>query len=209
MRTRPTILLHDNGRPLRFVVRHMPALPMEAWLERAAELLPESTGTAKRHPAALAAELLRRGTFALACAGERGGDLLDEMLAYSSFIDPESGEETPCSREAMGRLLTGLPTLLALRRWVLREQLFFAAGGVRKPLLLPKESAFRRASGESVAARTVNVPQVAAILISQGVTSLNELRSGYTFADALDLLEIVNVRNYNHWAAETAKHRRH
>ena len=99
--------------------------------------------------------------------------------------------------------------LLALRRTVLREQLAFAFDGARKPLPLPKEAAFSRVCRERATARTVNVPQVAASLISQGVTSLNELRSSYTFADALDLLEIVNVRNYNHWAAsEAARQRR-
>ena len=210
MRTTQPILLHDNGRPLRFVIRHMPALQLEAWLERAAELLPERPGTTPRHPATLASELLQRGAFALARADAiQAAALQDEMLACCSFIDPESGAETPCSPELIGSLLHDVRTLLTLRRALLREQLAFAFDGTRKPLLLPKEAAFRRASGERTAARTVNVPQVAAILIGQGVTSLNELRSSYTFADALDLLEIINVRNYNQWDAnEAARHKR-
>ena len=85
MRTTHPILLHDNGRPLRFVIRRMPAFQMEAWLERAAELLPGRPGKAPRHPAALASELLRRGTFPLARANaEQAAALLDEMLAYCS-----------------------------------------------------------------------------------------------------------------------------
>ena len=210
MRTTKTILLHDSGRPLRFAVRLMPALHMEAWLERAAELQPDHPGATPAHPAALAAHLLRRGPFALACAGgEPAAALLDEMLSCCSYIDPESNTEIPCSREFIGGLISDLRTLLALRRAVLRENLSFAREGIRKPLPLPKEAAYRRASGERTAARTVNVPQVSAILISQGVASLNDLRGGYTFADALDLLEVVNVRNYNQWAAnEAARSRR-
>ena len=206
MRKPKTIVLYDNGRPLYFSVRHMPALRMEAWLERAAKLLlPASPDQNVAHPVILAGALLRRGTFALARSGEKqAAALLNEMLEYCSFIDPENGAETPCSPENINSRVSDVQTLLRLRRALLRENLIFACEGVRRPLILPKEQAFRRASGGVTRARTVNVPQVAGILIGQGMATLHELRTGYTFGEALDLLEVMNVRNYNRWAANEA-----
>ena len=207
MRKPKTILLYDNGRPLRFVVRQMPALQMEAWLERAAELLPlPRLGGAPAHPVGVAGLLLRRGIFALARAGgEQPAALLEEMLQRCcSLVDGENGAETPCSSEIINSRISDVRTLLRLRWAALRENLIFACEGARKPLSLPKEHAFRRSSEGRHYARTVNVPQVAGFLIGQGMASLNELRTGYSFSEALDLLEIINVRNYNQWEAHEA-----
>ena len=191
------IILHDNGRRMRFIIRHMPALQMEAWLERAAELLPECPDTNHGHPGPLATEILRRGAFGLARAGEeQAAALQDEMLGYCSFVDPENGEDPPCSRENIGSLLHDVWPLLVLRRAVLREQLF-AHDRTREQLLPPKETAFRHVSVERTATRPVNMSLTFTVRISQGEVSLNGLRDGSDFDDAPDPPEAVNARNYH------------
>lgn len=209
MRSGKTIILKDGDREIAFCIRRMPALHLESWLARAAEIMPpEKVLPALSSPIALATLVLQRGLLALAC-GENATALLEELLCCCAVIDTETGVETPCSSQDIHGCIRDVSTLLCLRKAALQTNLSFAFDGTRKPLTLPQETAFRLAYTEQARAKTVNVPQVTASLIAQGIASLNDLRTIYTYDDALDLLEILNVRNYNQWAAlEAAKHRR-
>lgn len=205
------VSLEDGGRKVTFGIRKMPALRMEAWLTRAAEVLPpELARPVAGSPTALAELILRRGLLALACGGGDGARrLLDELMACCMLKDPESGLDVPCTPAVIDEWLGNVRTLLRLRQAALLVNLSFAMDGARKTLVLPREAAFRRAAAEQTQARTVNVPQVCAALISQGIASLNDLRNIYSYTDALDLLEVLNVRNYNLWAAaEEARRKR-
>ena len=199
---------NDHGTRRLFAIRQMRALPMEKWLERAVKILPQEQ-TANASPMDLAVRILERGLIALACAEpEISGPLMEDLLRCCSAVDPDTGARTPCSSRAINQQVDDVRTLLQLRAASLRCNMSFVFEEGRRELTLPKESAFRRAAEERTYARTVNVPQVTAALISQGAASLHDLRSTYTYGDALDLLEILNVRNYNYWAGAEAAERK-
>ena len=46
------------------------------------------------------------------------------------------------------------------------------------------------------------------VIISQRLATLYELQTVYSYEDALNLLEVVTVRNYNEWAAAEESKRR-
>lgn len=209
MRSERVVTLEERGREITFGIKRMSALHLESWLVRVAENMPlEKVQPTLSNPMALAMLVLQRGFIALACS-ENATALLEDLLRCCAVIDPETGAETPCSSQNIHAHIRDVSTLFCLRKTALQTNLSFAFDGTRKPLTLPQETAFRLAYTEQSRARTINVPQVTASLIAQGIASLNDLRTIYTYDDALDLLEILNVRNYNQWAAlEAAKHRR-
>jgi hypothetical protein len=96
---------------------------------------------------------------------------------------------------------------LALRRAALRLNLRFYAAGARRRLTLPREWAFRNVLESRTFAKPVNVPGITGSVISQGMASMADMQSTYSFPDALDMLELLNVRNYNQWAAQEAAKR--
>lgn len=49
--------------------------------------------------------------------------------------------------------------------------------------------------------KPVNLSLVIGAVLNQGMASLYDLQSIYSYTDALDLLEVANVRNYNQWQA--------
>lgn len=211
MHTDNIITLEDGGRKITFGIRLMSAFEMESWLVRVADILPpEQTGPLMANPTALAALILQRGVLALACADREGtAPLLEELLRCCTVMDAQTGAAIPCSSETINEHIGEMRTLLLLRSAALRTNLAFAHQDARKIPTLPRSAAFLRATAEQTYARTANVPQVTAGLISAGMASLHDLRTIYTYADALDLLEVLNVRNYNQWAAlEAAKHRK-
>ena len=217
MRKTTTFSFTDNGRPLSCSMREMSAFQMESWLARAAELLPaqDSPGVGGTAPGLapnaldVADAILRRGIWALACADyARAAPLLQELLDCCAILDGETGAALPCTEENINRHISAVTTLIALRQAALHINLDFAQPEGRSQLHFRKESAFRREVADRVYARTVNVPEVAAALISQSMASLHDLQNTYSFADALDLLEIANVRNYNHWAASEKRNHR-
>lgn len=54
-------------------------------------------------------------------------------------------------------------------------------------------------SGRTTPKEYPNVPPLLAFLVSQKVCTLNELRSVYSFEDALWMYEAVMVPKYNEW----------
>ena len=48
---------------------------------------------------------------------------------------------------------------------------------------------------------TVNVDPVLAMVVVEGLASLRELDEYYSYEDALNMAEILNVRHYNEWLA--------
>ena len=53
-----------------------------------------------------------------------------------------------------------------------------------------------------------NVPPLFGLLISQGACTLNELRTVYSFADAMYLYEAIMVPKYNEWRETKAQEAR-
>lgn len=51
-----------------------------------------------------------------------------------------------------------------------------------------------------------NVSGIVGVLVGRQIATLHELDTVYSFQDALNLLEVITVQNYNEWAAmEAAK----
>lgn len=51
-----------------------------------------------------------------------------------------------------------------------------------------------------------NVTTLVGVLVGQKLATLHQLQTVYSLEDALNLLEIITVQNYNDWAAgEAAK----
>ena len=45
------------------------------------------------------------------------------------------------------------------------------------------------------------------VTVGRGLASLQELETYYAYEDALDMMEIITVQNYNEWVAtENARH---
>ena len=210
MANETTVVLDDRGKRLTFIIRQMYALKMEQWMECAAGLLPEEElKPLGANPSAIARLILSRGIYGLVSDDEElTAALLDDLLECCSFFNPETSERTPCTRENIEEFLSDVQTLRQLRESSLRANLAFSLKGQRKPLVLPREYSFRRAVAEQTYASTVNIPQVISCLISQGMASLGDLRGSYTYSEALDLLEVLNVRNYNQWATSESQKRK-
>lgn len=51
------------------------------------------------------------------------------------------------------------------------------------------------------AAEAANVDRVVAAVVGEGLATLCEMQTVYSYEDALDLAEIIGVRRYNEWAA--------
>lgn len=205
MRTSQMISIIDGDRFLLFRIREMGALKLESWLLRAGKLLGEAKGG---EDAFVAARILfEEGPFRLYLADTaKDGTLMEEMLACCSLID-DDGQEIRLSTANINTYVTELRTLLRLRREVLLCNLRFYPEGARKPLDLPRERAFRKVMEARTYARPVNVPGIAAAIITQRMTSLADLEKTYSFMDALDMLEVCNVRNYNKWARQEGVNR--
>lgn len=58
------------------------------------------------------------------------------------------------------------------------------------------------------AADMANVSGLMASLISNNLATLRELQTIYSYDDALDMSEVLTVRNYNEWAAREAASKR-
>lgn len=58
-----------------------------------------------------------------------------------------------------------------------------------------------------------NVDAFVAAIVAEKLATLRELQEYYSYADALDFIEILSVKSYNHWWAgesekrETARNR--
>ena len=203
MRTSRSLNIRDRGKDKSFLIREMPALSFEIWLMQAGAILsgkPEDLY-------ATADSLSRRGASALFRTDyETLRPLLAALLDCCSLR--ENGRDIPLtSDDAVDHCIDDVRCLFLLRRASLELHLAFCAGGARRALLLPRESAFRKAVDARTYARPANVPAVAGALVSQGMASILDLQTHYGFEDALNMLELLNVRNYNQWAADDAAKR--
>jgi hypothetical protein len=203
-----TIHLNDRGRTLTFRLREMSAWALESWLLRAGALLIGPKGAGRDDPFAAAGILLSRGLKAFLPAGDESClDLLDEMLEGCSLV--ADGAELPCDRPTLEARISDVLTLFSLRKAVLGLNLRPCRAGARKDFVLPREYAFRKALGTCTQAKPANVTSVVGTVIGQGMASMLDMQRSYSFGDALDMLELLNVRNYNQWAVrEAAKHGR-
>jgi len=189
--------IKDRGKDKIFLIREMPALHFETWLMGAGTILSGKPDELF----ATADTLSRQGITALLRTDyETLRPVLAALLGCCSLH--EDGREIPLVLDDIDQCVDDVRCLFLLRRACLELHLRFL--GERHPLLLPKEAAFRRALKANTYARPANVPAVAGAVIDQGMASLGELEEHYSFEDALDMLELLNVRNYNHWAANEA-----
>ena len=203
-KTRHTQIADGNG-DLLFRIKEMSAMDLESWLLRAGKLMEGEKGG--KDPFLAAGILFEEGPLRLYIAdAPTGGVLMEEMLACCSIVD-EFKRETPLSRDNVDYFIEDLETLVSLRRKALILNLRFYPSGTREPLELPREWTFRKAMEANTFARPVNVPGITASVVGQGMASLQGMQENYSFPDALDMLEVLNVRNYNQWAAHEAAKR--
>ena len=73
---------------------------------------------------------------------------------------------------------------------------------MRKKLRLPKEARYRRGMMDKGYADFVNVSGLVGVLVARRLATLHELETVYSYEDALNLTEILTVRNYNEWVAK-------
>ena len=201
MRETRTITITDRGAPKTFIIREMPALAFEDWLNRAGQCLYGKDRTKEPNPMAPGRALYMSGPGLLYLA-HGGLALLRELESCCSV--PFEGEELPLSPEFIEFYIDDLGTLLILRREVLKLHLRFLAEGARQELTLPREWAFRKTLKERTFAKPVNIPGITGSVISQSMASMADMQNTYGFTDALNMLELLNVRNYNQWAAQEA-----
>lgn len=57
---------------------------------------------------------------------------------------------------------------------------------------------------KGVYADYANISGIVGVVIGRGLATLNELDTVYSLPDALNMLEVVTVQNYNEWAAMEA-----
>ena len=208
MRITQEVGMRENDRSLQFKIKEMSALNLESWLIRAGRLLGREKN--KEDPFFAAGVMFEEGPLRLYLrdTAENNGKLMEEILACCSVVD-ESGWPTQLSRNNIDNFIEDMATLVNLRQEALILNLRFYPDGAREHLELPREWSFRKALEAVTFARPANVPGITGSILSQGMTSLREMQDYYSFMDALDMLEVLNVRNYNQWAArEAARHGR-
>ena len=215
MLTTHQFTIHDRNRPLTFHIHEMPALRLESWLIRAGRVLaPEAfstdaadaTGKPKGDALTAAKLLFEKSLLPLYLqSGAKGTNLslMDELLACCFIVD-EDGQEIPLSPDNVDHFIESLTTLQILRREALAHNLRFYTNPDRQEFTLPREAKFRRALDSQTFAHAANIPPIVGSVISQGMASLQGMQSSHSFTDALDMLELLNVRNYNQWAAQEA-----
>ena len=203
MRKTRHLEMPDRGKDKVFLIREMSALSFETWLLQAGEILSGKPDELF----ATADTLSRQGITVLLRTGHASLPSLLSGLLHCCSLQEHERKIPLASDDVIDRYIDDVRCLFLLRRAGLNLHLQFLA--TRRPLLFPKEQAFRRAMKATTYARPVNVPAVVGTLINQGMASLGELEERYSFEDALDMIELLNVRNYNQWATnETAKQRR-
>jgi hypothetical protein len=196
MRKQLSFTLSEQGRLLTFLVREMSAYDLESWLIRADRLLHDDE---KNDPFRATNLLLSKGAVCLNAKSFDQAQVLHEDMLQTCSIVLDDGETAPLSINTIDNYLEDVRTLFALRLKILGVQLRFATQGVRTFFRLPRDAAYRQAVEKYTFAKSVNVPAIAAALIGQRVVSLADLQSAYSFGDALDILEVLNVYNYNQW----------
>ena len=212
MRRQKLITMDDGGRLLCFRIRELAALQMESWLDRLARSLAatpddQEPDLTEATPLGRAREaLLEHGLFAAErVPGEVGNLLREEMLGCCSYLSPAGGG-LRCASGVVDGYIEHAWTLISLRRHSMCLNLRFLLQGERRPLSLPGESGFKAGSAVSGRAATVNVSGGMAAIMGHGLAGLRELETYYSYSDALDMLEIINVDAYNRWAAQEAAH---
>ena len=207
MRETRTVIITDRGAPKAFTIREMPAFAFEDWLNSVGDCLYGDDWSNEPDPMAVARALYTGGPAPLYLV-HGGLELLRELESCCSV--PFRHGEMPLSPELAEEYIDDLGTLLMLRREVLKLNLRFLAGKkARRELNLPREWAFRKALKGRTFAKPANVPGIVGSVLGQGMASMADMQSAYGFTDALNMLEVLNVRNYNQWAAqEAANHAR-
>lgn len=79
----------------------------------------------------------------------------------------------------------------------------------RKPVRLPRRSAYRQAAQAKGLADFANVGGLTGSLIARRAATLHELDTVYGYEDALNLAEVLLVTDYNEWAMHKQTEERH
>lgn len=213
MRKEKTLTLMEDGKELRFHLQQMSAFDFECWLACLANLLRHighdiPPGVEARF---VAEAFLSKGFVTQAAIGRGAGmasRLLDEMLQCATYVD-DQGQHIPLTPEVVECIIDQATTLMNLRAEILALNMDWTCVDIEDtpslaPLELPQEARYLRACALSRPAR----PDVGLCetLAMSGLTNQCELKTWYSYLDALELERILRLKNYLTWLdAENAR----
>ena len=210
MRKEKTLTLMEDGKELRFHLQQMSAFDFEHWLACLNQLLRNAgqDTPASREVRPVTEFFLNKDSnsptkVTIIGKAKTALDLMEEMLLCAAYVD-DQGQHIPLTPDVAERVIGQITTLLELRSEILRLNLDWALANVKdtpslEPLKLPEEARYLQASGRSKAGRPV-VGLCEALAMS-GLASLDELKSVYSYFDALELERILRLKNYTTWVA--------
>lgn len=141
MRKEITITLNDNGNPLKFKIKQMPATKQEMWIAKALILLARSGVASKlkvpdnKKLTDFKADDFKMGEIAGAIGAlnyEDAQPLLEELLNCCTRIT-ESGAEMLCNSQTIDGYVESVKTLLNLRLEVLKLHFDFFQNASNSP----------------------------------------------------------------------------
>ena len=193
----------------------MSAFDFEHWLARLSHLLRRAghnlpPGPEARH--VTEAFLSNRFSFPMSastgCGAGTALRLFDEMLQCATYVD-DQGQHIPLTPEVVECIIDQTVTLMNLHAEILGLNLDWTCVDIEDipslaPLKLPQETRYLQACARSRPARpAVGLCETLAL---SGLASQSELKTWYSYLDALELERILRLKNYNTWLdAENAR----
>ena len=208
MRRQTLIALDDRGTPLTFLITEMSARDFEKWLLLLVPLLPADPTRQEEvtDPAVVLAAISASGlNLWRAPHYEALAPVLNGLLHCCVLIQED--DLVPCTRENLDTIITDVRSLFKLYEVALAINMAFCRKGARKERRFPRQSAFNAACQRQDFAQPVNISPLTATLITTRTASLLELDSMYSYADALNMLDVIITNQYTPWVASEAAKR--
>ena len=213
MRKEKTITLQDDDKSLRFQLRQMSAFDFENWLLRlgcmlraAGRDIPPGDETAVAGNTILGRNCDLPLEVILGGGADEALGLMNEIFLCCDYVD-EQNRHVPLTLDVL-ECVDQVQTLLTLRCEALRLNLDWAL--VKKehapslePPTLPEAGRYQRACAQ-VSPAAQPVIGLCESLVSADLATLNELKTVYSYWDALELERILRLRNYTKWLAADA-----
>ena len=213
MRKEKIIALLDDDKKLHFHLRQMSAFDFENWLRRLGHILRRAgLDIPPGQEVQASSEALVRGNFRVpvgvfAAGTDKPTALMCEMLLSCAHID-NTGRRTPLTPDVAENLVDRMSTLLGLYAEALAFNLDWALADPEDtpslaPLNLPQETRYKQAQArKSYSARPL-AGTCEALAIS-GLATMKELKNDYSFRGALELIRVLNIKNYDAWLSMDA-----
>lgn len=213
MRKEKTITVLDNGKELRFHLRQMSAFDFESWLLRLGHILRHAgLDIPPGQEVQIVSDTLVRGNFrvpvgALTAGDDKPMDLMSEMLLSCSHVD-YAGRHTPLTPDAADDLVDNASILMGLYAEALAFNLDWVVVDPEDmpslaPLKLPQEARYKQAQAQRNLSGRPLTGTCEALSLS-GLATMKELKNDYSFRGALELIRILNIKNYETWLSMDA-----